>query len=194
MALPSYLCTGMSGREPSDPALDDWFDEPQPRAGSSAQTARAGDNWLESRETGSERRPAPRLGKAANRRALIAVAATLVLLLIGLAVGGVFSGGSSAPATTATTAPTAASTAPAKPATPFGPTTTLKPGVKGTQVRALQQTLAALGYPPGRIDGSYGPATRNALASFQRASKLSPDGVLGPKTLAALRKALGGSG
>src|SRR5713226_3672034 len=103
-------------------------------------------------------------------------------------------GGSGARAPPATSAPTTASTPTTSPAAPAGPATTLKPGAKGAQVRALQQALADLGYSPGKIDGSYGPATQKALTSFQRAAKLSPDGILGPKTLAALRKALGKSG
>jgi peptidoglycan hydrolase-like protein with peptidoglycan-binding domain len=179
----------MSVREPSDPALDDWFDEPQPRAGSSAHGAYDGDDWLESANTRPERRPVRPGVAVANRRVLAVVAAAVVILLSALAAAGVFSGSSSTPTATPTTTPTPTSTPTTTPAPAVGPTTTLKPGTKGAQVRALQRALAALGYSPGRIDGSYGPATQKALESFQRASKLTPDGVLGPKTLAALRKA-----
>jgi peptidoglycan hydrolase-like protein with peptidoglycan-binding domain len=82
----------------------------------------------------------------------------------------------------------------ARKSAPIEPTTSLKPGSKGAEVRAPQQPLAGLGYSPGKLDGNYGPATQKALESFQRASKLSPDGILGPKTLAALKKALRQSG
>jgi hypothetical protein len=180
----------MSGREPSDPRLDDWFDEPQPRPGRPTATAPAADDWLDGGEARSERRAILDIGALGTRRALIAVAGGVILLLIGLAAGGVFSGGSSTPATPATIPLTTASTPTTNRAAPAAPTTRLKPGSKGAQVRALQQALAGLGYSPGKLDGSYGPATQKALASFQRASKLSPDGILGPKTLAALRKAL----
>ncbi len=57
-------------------------------------------------------------------------------------------------------------------------------------MKRLQRTLARLGYSPGRVDGSYGPATANALKRFQRTRGLTPDGVLGPKTLRALTSSL----
>src|SRR5690348_14296925 len=34
-------------------------------------------------------------------------------------------------------------------------------------VRAVQRDLAAGGYPPGEVDGLYGPRTRSAVAAFQ---------------------------
>ncbi|MGB2876009.1 MAG: peptidoglycan-binding domain-containing protein [Gaiellaceae bacterium] len=74
------------------------------------------------------------------------------------------------------------------------PTTTLKGGDHGPQVRALQRALASLGYPLGHIDGQYGPATQRALAHFQQTQKLAADGVLGPATLAALTQALNNRG
>jgi hypothetical protein len=189
----------MSGGASSDPALDDWFDEPQPRAESRGQTAPAADNWLDGGgETGREWRAGLAVRGFGSRRRLVAAGATAVvlLLLLGLAVAGVFSGGTSTSAPTATRAATTASTsttestAVANPASTAGPTTTLKPGATGVQVRALQRALAHLGYSPGKIDGRFGPATEKALATFQGASKLSPDGILGAKSLAALRKAL----
>jgi peptidoglycan hydrolase-like protein with peptidoglycan-binding domain len=57
-------------------------------------------------------------------------------------------------------------------------------------VKLLQRALARLGYSSGRVDGSYGPATVNALKRFQQANGLQPDGVLGPKTLQALKSKL----
>ena len=189
----------MSDGVSSDTARDDWFDEPQPRAGSRGQAAPAADNWLDSGGQTEREWHARLAGRGfRGRRGLIAAGvAAVFLLLLGLAVAGVFSGGTSPSAPTASRAATTASTPTtptANPASSAGPATTLKPGAKGAQARALQRALAALGYSPGKIDGSYGPATEKALTGFQRASKLSPDGVLGPKTLAALRKALGKSG
>ena len=48
-----------------------------------------------------------------------------------------------------------------------------------------------LGYSAGALDGSYGPATKHAVAGFQGAHGLTADGIFGPKTLKALRRALG---
>lgn len=118
----------------------------------------------------------------------------MVLLLIGLAAGGVFSGGGqlaatttgetgTTPATTATQSTTPASTPVAVPAS------TLKPGDTGTQVTILQRALKSLGYAPGAADGKYGPSTQKAVTRFQRKAKLTADGILGPKTLAALARA-----
>src|SRR5713226_3440494 len=116
----------MSGRVPSDPALDDWFDEPQPRAERPAETVPAADDWLDGGgETRRERRAALDVGALGRHRALVAAGAgAVVLLLLGLAVGGVFSGGSRAPAPLAASAPTTASTPTTSPAAPAGPATT----------------------------------------------------------------------
>jgi peptidoglycan hydrolase-like protein with peptidoglycan-binding domain len=132
------------------------------------------------------------------RLAIAAVVALVVLLVIGLAVAGVF--GSSTPRRAATTVltthartTTAATTAPPPPssvtAAPSGP---LKLGDSGAQVKVLQRALASLGYSPGAIDGNYGPSTQQAVARFQAAAKLTPDGILGPQTLQALKNALAG--
>jgi peptidoglycan hydrolase-like protein with peptidoglycan-binding domain/tetratricopeptide (TPR) repeat protein len=53
-------------------------------------------------------------------------------------------------------------------------------------VRTLQRRLAAAGYPPGPIDGRYGPLTEGAVIRFQAANGLWVDGIAGPRTLAAL--------
>ena len=55
-------------------------------------------------------------------------------------------------------------------------------------VRVLQRDLEAGGYPPGHIDGLFGPHTRDALVAFQAAHGLQVDGVVGPRTWAALSK------
>ena len=53
-------------------------------------------------------------------------------------------------------------------------------------VRVLQRDLDAAGYPPGRLDGLYGPRTRRAVVAFQAAHGLQVDGIVGPRTWAAL--------
>lgn len=62
----------------------------------------------------------------------------------------------------------------------------LRLGDRGSLVQALQTRLAALGYAVGRIDGIYGSRMRAAVAAFQLENDLSSDGIIGPKTRAAL--------
>ncbi len=51
---------------------------------------------------------------------------------------------------------------------------------------ALQERLSELGYGLISPDGDYGPATQQAVWAFQKAAGLRRDGVIGPKTQAAL--------
>lgn len=57
----------------------------------------------------------------------------------------------------------------------------LKKGMKGEEVRLLQQILGGI-----ETDGSFGNGTRNRLISAQKALGLTPDGVAGDKTLTKL--------
>ena len=66
----------------------------------------------------------------------------------------------------------------------------LKAGSTGSSVVALQQALTQLDYKPGAADGKFGPATTQAVTEFQTAKGLTPDGVAGPTTLAAINTAL----
>ena len=75
--------------------------------------------------------------------------------------------------------------------------------VRGEEVRLLQATLAAAGFPPrlsfnnrGRPDGVGGPNTRSALGEFQKSRRTGvpsspgrPDFVAGPATWEALLRA-----
>lgn len=59
------------------------------------------------------------------------------------------------------------------------------------RVRNLQGDLRGLGYRPGRADGLFGPRTEHAVRRFQREHGLVVDGIVGPKSLAALRSLSG---
>lgn len=66
----------------------------------------------------------------------------------------------------------------------------LRQGDFGGEVRDAQQLLAKHGFSPGSVDGQFGPKTRAAVVSFQRAKGLSADGVIGPATWRALNGAV----
>jgi murein DD-endopeptidase MepM/ murein hydrolase activator NlpD len=65
---------------------------------------------------------------------------------------------------------------------------TLRRGVSGFDVAALQFRLAWRGFPSGRLDGGYGGHTVAAVQRFQLWAGLPADGVAGPGTIAALRR------
>ena len=68
------------------------------------------------------------------------------------------------------------------------PRTILKRGMKGEDVRRLQQRLIELGYalPKYGADGEYGSETATAVKAFQLDRGLEADGIAGEATLAAL--------
>lgn len=68
----------------------------------------------------------------------------------------------------------------------------LKNGMEGADVKELQADLIRLGYDCGQwgVDGDFGDATELAVKAFQRDHGLAADGECGPKTCAALEKAL----
>jgi peptidoglycan hydrolase-like protein with peptidoglycan-binding domain len=57
----------------------------------------------------------------------------------------------------------------------------VRPGNVGERVFAVQYLLQGKGFGV-RADGVYGPATRNAVRSFQRSRGLNPSGNVGPST------------
>ena len=172
----------------SDP--DDWFSEPdvsvpeQERAPISRANRRSryrgGGTW-------SSGVPPARL---------VALAAgALALVLLGLAVSGVFSGNGSSPpsssqggkrpAGSSSTATTGASRSPV--ALPAG---ILTQGASGESVKRLQLALASAGHSAGPADGVFGLGTVRALEAFQRSAGLTADGVYGARTRSALEHAL----
>ncbi|MFG3710873.1 peptidoglycan-binding protein [Micromonospora sp. NPDC047730] len=63
---------------------------------------------------------------------------------------------------------------------------TLKIGARGSDVGDLQELLNKRGAKIN-IDDDFGPATQAAVRSFQKARRLSVDGLAGPQTVGALR-------
>ena len=61
----------------------------------------------------------------------------------------------------------------------------------GRGVRLVQEALAELRYALGRADGVYGRRTEQAVREFQKQAGLPDDGVVGPRTIAALVEATG---
>jgi hypothetical protein len=166
---------------------DDWFGG---AAAEEAEDAASAEDWLQ------EEVPAPRPWYEAIDRRIVIIAVVCVGLLIAvLAAAGVFSGGShhaatvsSTVATTPITTTTPTTTAVSQPVP--APTTTLKPGDSGAQVKVLQRALASLGFSTGTVDGDYGPATVEATKRFQSSVGIDADGIVGPATLQALKSAL----
>ncbi len=75
-----------------------------------------------------------------------------------------------------------------KPPYPGAP---LKQGSRGDNVKLVQEYLNALStryisIPKLTADGAFGPATFNAVVTFQRLFGLVPDGIIGPATWTAL--------
>ncbi|MFB9273547.1 spore cortex-lytic enzyme [Cohnella cellulosilytica] len=58
----------------------------------------------------------------------------------------------------------------------------LKQGSSGKDIYELQGRLKALGYYNGKVDGDFGPKTKNAVTWFQWKFGMKSDGVVGPKT------------
>jgi hypothetical protein len=150
--------------------------------------------WLEApTEERAARRTRPRRWKA-SRLALAIVLASVALVMIALALGGVFSRDdeSGRPEAVEPVPPPPPATRSRQPSPSLPTRGQIAPG-EGRQVRLLQRALAELGYKPGRVDGKLGTKTRQALERFQRQAGLEPDGIAGPKTLHALNQALIGA-
>jgi peptidoglycan hydrolase-like protein with peptidoglycan-binding domain len=91
---------------------------------------------------------------------------------------------------TAVAAPTALAATPTR-AAHLGDRT-LRPGASGPDVRELQVALGKAGFKV-KTDSNFGTATLRAVKRFQRASRLTPSGTVGRRTVAALKRALRGT-
>ncbi len=58
----------------------------------------------------------------------------------------------------------------------------LKEGMDGDEVRALQKRLKDLGFLSGTIDGDFGTGTKNAVIAFQQKAGIKADGIAGTAT------------
>jgi hypothetical protein len=203
-----------SGRLPTRPFApeDDWFVE------TGGGRSPAADDETELRETRQspqgegEPRAAIRVREGERSRRLIvgAIVGAIILIVAGALAGALVSrsldGGvettTSLVTRTATLTTTLTSTTPSTThttttsSTPTTPATlpegvVLRRGAKGAEVRQVQEALVALGYST-TIDGKFGPATAQAVKSFQASSGLTDDGVVGPATLSALSAAVNG--
>lgn len=63
-----------------------------------------------------------------------------------------------------------------------------KKGDKGMYIEAIQKVLIQRGYPCGKTgaDGDFGSNTEKAVKAFQKASKLTQDGIVGYDTIVKL--------
>jgi len=137
-----------------------------------------------------------------RRRRLLAGLAMVVLIGLGIGIAFALTGGgdSNAEETIPTTLPTTtqappptttpATTTPAAPTVKLPASGTMRRGDSGAEVKTLQQSLKTIGYDPGPVDGSYGATTETAVAQFQQAQGLPPDGVVGKETAAAINEEL----
>ena len=195
----------MEGHQGGGPGYDDWFDEPeQPTETQSGANRGVYEDveevWVlpedeDSRSSGQREIVIAGRALTTTQVAIIVLSVLAIFFAILAAVGVFDSGKAAAPPVTPPTHPvttqqttTQTNTTPSSQA----PSTTLKPGDTGQQVKLLQQSLASLGFSVGTVDGDYGPATQVAVEKFQVAKNLAEDGIVGPATLAALQKAVSG--
>lgn len=70
----------------------------------------------------------------------------------------------------------------------------IRQGSKGVYVLIAQDDLNTIGYRTGGFDGIFGPATRNAVISYQKRVGLAADGIIGCNTWRSLQEWVVGTG
>jgi peptidoglycan hydrolase-like protein with peptidoglycan-binding domain len=146
------------------------------------------------RTHGSSGRPGgrPPVPPEGRRRRLATIGATALTAAAIAVAGCTAETASAAPAAFAKPAATAVTTAKtvtasvAAPAAYTPPARNLAPGMKGTDVKALQQRLSSLKYYLGKVDGSFGGDTQAALWAFQEINGIKVTGVVDAATKKAL--------
>ena len=139
-------------------------------------------------------------------RKLVKSSSLAMGLLAAIFITGLPTGGMSVQAQTSSPAATPASPAPAARPKPTPASTTtprsrraantnrtsrqstaLRVGSRGESVRTLQTFLKKKGFFTGEVNGIFGPRTRTAVIAFQRSRHMRADGIVGARTLAAMR-------
>jgi N-acetylmuramoyl-L-alanine amidase len=123
-----------------------------------------------------------------SRRRLVAASSVPVAALAALLAGSPSASAAEASASVPAAVRTAA--APAAASHAASSANQLHVGSKGAAVLALQKRLGALGYWAGTANGVFGYDTMHAVIALQKVAGLSRDGVVGPKTRAALTKGM----
>lgn len=67
----------------------------------------------------------------------------------------------------------------------------LRVGTSGSDVKQLQKLLNQIGYK-NKVDGTFGSGTKKAVQRYQRVARMKPSGAVGPKTIAAIKRAASG--
>lgn len=125
-------------------------------------------------------------GRLAGLGATTTAAAAVAAIAAAGYLPGTAQAAAAKPAAAAATSATSARTVAAIAASYTPPKRNLKEGMSGSDVKALQQRLAALKYYPGPIDGQFGSDTLEAVWAFQEVNRLHVDGVVGQATKNAL--------
>ena len=108
------------------------------------------------------------------------------IAVVGIALAGAVPGVAAAAGQTPPAATAGVAAARVTPSAYVPAKRTLKDGMHGSDVRALQQRLAQLKYYPGTADGQFGSSTLEAVWAFQEVQGLSANGVVGAHTARAL--------
>ena len=71
---------------------------------------------------------------------------------------------------------------------PWDVSGTIKPGAGKNNVKGLQQALLELGFYKGKVDGAYGPLTKDAVSDFQESNGGTRTGKAGEQTKTWLKE------
>ena len=63
----------------------------------------------------------------------------------------------------------------------------MRMGSRGEEVKAAQSFLTRQGFYTGSINGIFDTETRSAVTKFQNSKKITPTGIIGPTTRAAMQ-------